>query len=183
LKEPTENWRLLRRSLDQVLIFKELWLWIKFVYLKVENHDNLKNRLDNQRGFGANLNTHPTLVQTNTPFPWVQKSAWYTTHALLFQSLKMKFGHLSYIFSKDVNANRKSDVPHLVQPHAELAIREHLVLLNVHGTHDRRDAKLNIFEEGFAMVHGALLLVKVINERGKPNAWYKRTGWVWGITG
>jgi hypothetical protein len=67
-------------------------------------------------------------------------------------------------------------VPHLLQPHAELAIREHLVLLNVHGTHDRRDAKLNIFEEGFAMVHGALLLVKVINERGKPNAWYRRTG-------
>lgn len=69
------------------------------------------------------------------------------THALLFQSLKTKFGHLSYIFAMDINANRKSDVPRLLQPPAELARREHLVLLNVHGTHGRRDAMLKIFEE------------------------------------
>ena len=69
----------------------------------------------------------------------------------------MKFGHLFYIFTLYVNANRKSDVPHLLQPPAALAIKEHLVLLNVHGTHDRRDAMLNIFNEGFAMVHVALL--------------------------
>lgn len=59
----------------------------------------------------------------------------------------MKFGHLSYILAMDVNANRNSDMPYLLLPPTELVIREHLVLLNAHRTHDRRDVMLKIFKE------------------------------------